>query len=94
MNKLLILGLLIVSTSLNAAEKLLKYRFNEDVEISISTISCPFKALKDKCNLAAVAKRSDGQQMFGCYTRKNDNIIIQWDGGDQTIILSKYFLEY
>jgi len=94
MNKLIILGLLIVSIPTNAADKLLKYRFNEDVEINISTLSCPFKALKDKYNFAAVAKRSDGQQMFGCYVHKNDNIIIQWDGGDQIILPNKYFLEY
>ena len=92
--KRLFIGLLLVSTSALAADKFLKYKFNEDVEVVISNLSCPFKYLKEQYPLAVVANRSDGQHLFGCFTHKKDDIIIQWDGGDKTYLPANYFLEY
>ena len=92
--KRLILWALLVSTSTEAADKFLKYRFNENVDIVISNLSCPFKELKEQYFWAVVANRSDGQRLFGCYTHRGDNIVIQWFGGDKTILPSDYFLEY
>jgi hypothetical protein len=90
--KKILIGLLIVSTSTQAEDKFLKYQYNKDVEVVISNISCPFNYMKDKYPLAVVANRSDGDHLFGCYTHKNEDIIIQWDGGDKTILPSNYFL--
>lgn len=89
-----LIGLLLVSTSAFAANNLLKYKFNDDIDIVISNLSCPFKELKQQYPLAVVADRSDGQRKFGCYTYKKDDVIIQWFGGDKTILPSKYFIEY
>ena len=43
---------------------------------------------------AAVAARIDKQYMFGCFTHKGDDIVIQWagDGSDQTILPANAFL--
>jgi hypothetical protein len=90
--KKLFLGLIIVSTSIYAEDKFQAYQYNKDVEIVISNISCPFKYMKDKYPLAVVANRADGDHLFGCYAHKDNDILIQWDGGDKTIVSSKYFL--
>ena len=92
--KKLILWLLLVSTSAQATDKFLKYTFNENVDVVISNIACPFKHLKDKYPWSAVANRSDGQHLFGCFSHKNNDIIIQWDGGDKTYLPADNFLEY
>ena len=92
MKKLFLIGLFLCSAAF-AADKFLKYKFNDNVEIIISNVVCPIKSLKDKYEWAVVANRIDGQHLFGCFTHKGDDIVIQWAGGDQTILPANAFLQ-
>lgn len=76
-----------------AEDKFLSMQFNKNVVIRISNIDCPVKQLKSKFPFAAVATRKDGQHLFGCYTHDQDNIIIQWAGGDQSVLPANAFLQ-
>lgn len=53
---------------------------------------CPIKKLRQEYPNGAVAIRSDGQYLFGCFTHKGDDIVIQWAVGDQSIFPANYFL--
>ena len=86
-------ALLLVPLAAYAVEKFLDYQFNENVVIRISSIPCKVPDIDSKkFPLAVVAKRSDNQYLFGCYTHKGDDIVIQWAGGDQTILPANSWL--
>ena len=78
-----------------AEDKFLSYQFNQNVIIRISNIACKVPKMDTKkYPYAAVAARIDKQYMFGCFTHKGDDIVIQWagDGSDQTILPANAFL--
>ena len=75
-----------------AEEKWLEFKYNENVVIRIANVVCPIKNLKKDYPNGAVAIRADGQYLFGCFTHKDDDIVIQWAGGDQSIFPANYFL--
>jgi hypothetical protein len=60
------------------AEDNLTYQFNDRVAITILNVPCKIKQLDKLYEFAVVAKRVDGQYLFGCFTHKNDDIVIQW----------------
>lgn len=91
--KRILLALLIVPLTALAADKFLKYKFNDKVIITISNIDCPVPKLKKDFPFAVVASRVDGQRLFGCYTHNGDEITIQWAGGDQTKLPANVFLQ-
>jgi hypothetical protein len=76
----------------HAEDKWLEFKYNENVVIRIANVVCPIKQLKKDYPNGAVAIRADGQYMFGCFTHKGDDIVIQWAGGDQSIFPANYFL--
>lgn len=76
-----------------AEDKFLSFQFNDKVVIRISNIDCPIKQLKTNFPFAAVASRKDGQHLFGCFTHKGDDIVIQWAGGDQSVLPANAFLQ-
>ena len=75
-----------------AEDKWLEFKYNENVVIRIANVVCPIKQLKKDYPNGAVAIRADGQYMFGCFTHKDNDIVIQWAGGDQSIFPANYFL--
>lgn len=92
MKKLLLMGLFL-STVAIAGEKFLSYQYNKDVIVRIANVPCPIKTLKNEYPWSAVAIRSDGQYLFGCFNRQGDNdIVIQWAGGDKSVFPANYFL--
>jgi len=92
MKKWLIALLILIPVAAIAVDKFLHYKFNDAVVISISNIPCPFKEISQEFPLAVVANRIDGERLLGCFKHDNDNIIIQWVHGDQTIIPANAFL--
>lgn len=91
--KKLLLGLLLLPLSVLAADRFLEYKFNENVVIRISNIPCKVPGIDaKKFEFAVVARRIDSQFLFGCFTHKGDDIVIQWAGGDQTILPANFFL--
>lgn len=84
-------GALVPAVAFGAA-KFLHHQFNKNVDIVISNVECPVKELKAQYPNAAVALRSDGQRLFGCFTHRGDIIVIQWAGGDTTELPANYFL--
>jgi len=92
MKKLLITLLLLPLVTL-AADNFLDYQYNKNVIIRISNIPCKVPGVDaKKYEFSVVAKRIDNQYLFGCFTHKGDDIVIQWAGGDQTILPANYFL--
>lgn len=93
MKKLLIALLLMLPITAVAVDKFLHHQFNDNVMITISNIPCKVPDIDaKKFQHAAVAKRKDGQFLFGCFTNAGDDIVIQWAGGDQTRLPANYFL--
>ena len=90
--KYLIWLTLFISIWIYAQDRFLKYKYNENVELVISNVTCPLKELKDKFPYAAVANRIDGEHLVGCFNHKGDDIVIQWYHGDQTILPANLFL--
>jgi len=91
--KKLLSVLLLLPLSVLAADKFLDYKFNENVLIRISNIPCKVPGIDaKKFELSVVAKRIDNQYLFGCFTHKGDDIVIQWAGGDQTVLPANNFL--
>ena len=86
--------LLLLATTVSFAEdKFLDYKFNDRVVIRISNIPCKVPGIDaKKFQFAVVAKRVDNQFLFGCFTHQDDNIVIQWAGGDQTVVPANVFL--
>ena len=75
------------------SDKFLEYKFNENVIIRISNIPCKVPGVDaSKFQFAVIAKRIDSQYLFGCFTHKGDDIVIQWAGGDQTVLPANNFL--
>ena len=71
MNKYLLFALLAIPITAYAVDKFLHHKFNENVVITISNIACKAPDVdKKKFPFAAVAKRIDGQFLFGCFTHK------------------------
>jgi hypothetical protein len=82
-------------TEAKAEDKFLSYQFNQNVIIRISNVPCKVPKMDvKKYPHAAVAMRIDRQYMFGCFTHKGDDIVIQWagEGSDQTILPANAFL--
>lgn len=88
---ILILGLLTTSYAEDHF-KFLKYKFNDNVTITISNSDCPFPELRVLYPYANIAKRIDGAVLLGCYNNEGDNIVIQWLKGDKTILPANVFL--
>lgn len=95
MKKIFLVVLLAVPLIAWGVDKFLDYKFNENVTITISNIPCKVPAIdKNKFPFAVVAKRIDGQFLFGCFGHTGDTIDIQWaGGGDQTHLPASVFLE-
>lgn len=75
------------------AADVLTFRYNDDVVIKIANVACPLKVYKEKYPWGAIAARSDGQFLFGCYRKLNENDIeIQWAGGDTSTFPANVFL--
>ena len=92
--KLLISLLALVSLNAYAEPKYLTYKYNDQVRIVISNVTCPFSQIKDEYAFAVVAFRVDGQKLVGCYKRQDENLIeIQWKAGDKTVIPANAFLQ-
>lgn len=78
----------------NAEPTILSYKYNDYVVISIASVPCPHKNLVDTYPFGAVAKRVDGQYLFGCYKKESENDIkIQWVDGDFTVLPANAFLQ-
>lgn len=88
---MLILGLIIPTFGI-AQEKFLVHHFNENVDIYIANIPCKIKQIAKENPYSVVAKRKDGQFLFGCFTHDGDMIVIQWAGGDKTMLPANAFL--
>jgi hypothetical protein len=86
------------SFSAHAEDKFLHYRLNNNVVITISSIACPMKQYVKDFPYAAVASRSDGQKLVGCFNKMDENYLkIQWQpiGGkesDFTVFPANVFL--
>lgn len=78
--------------SAHAEDKWLSYQLNENVVIRIANVQCPIKDLKKDYPWGAVAIRTDGQYLFGCFNHQGDDIVIQWAMGDKSIFPANYFL--
>jgi len=90
--KLIISLLALVSLNAYAEPKYLTYKYNDQVRIVISNVSCPFE-IKDEYPYAVAAFRLDGQKLIGCFKKQDENNIeIQWRGGDKTVFPANAFL--
>jgi hypothetical protein len=94
MNKNIIaVALTVFFSSPSYAVDVLSFKYNDDVTIKIANVACPLKDHKDKYPWGAVAERSDGQYLFGCFRKLNENDIeIQWAGGDISVFPANLFL--
>ena len=72
--------------------KILRYKFNENVHIYISNAPCQHQKLIKQYPYAAAAVRVDGASLSGCFKNEADNIKVQWNGGDFTVIPANSFL--
>jgi len=78
----------------NAEEQLkqLYFQYNDKVVIWITNKPCLDKRINKQYPYFAMATRVDGEAMPGCYTHIDDNIKIQWIGGDFSIFPANVFL--
>ena len=84
----------LLTFSAYAETPILSYKYNDNVVISIANVPCPHKEIAKEYPFGAVAKRIDGQFLFGCFKKENENDIkIQWIGGDISTIPANYFLQ-
>lgn len=72
--------------------KKLYYQYNDKVVVWITNQSCPNKKISKEYPYLAIATRIDGDILPGCYTNVNDDIKIQWAGGDFSIFPANVFL--
>ena len=86
--------LLFVSFISNAETpiKKLYFQYNDKVVIWITNQPCIDKKIGKEYLYIAMAIRSDGDSMPGCYTNIKDDIKIQWIGGDFSIFPANVFL--
>lgn len=67
----------------NADEvKSLSLHLNAHVVVHITNQTCPMPEYKAKYPWAAVASRSDGVRLVGCYRGRGDMVEIQWQDID------------
>lgn len=94
MKKLILAAGLITSLTAMAAvtPHYLHYNYSETVKIIISNVECPIPQIKDEYKFAAAAIRIDGNSLKGCYKPVDDNIEIQWMGGDKSVFPANAFL--
>ena len=90
----IILGL-VVAVNLNAAEpiKKLHFNFSDKVTIWISNQSCTLVAYKKEFPWSAAAVRADGEVLEGCFNGRDNEVIIQWKGGDRSRFPANAFLQ-
>lgn len=80
-------------TTAQAEEKWLEWNVNQSTFVRIANVSCPFKKLAKDYPYAAVAyNKTRKEYLFGCFTNKADDIVIQWNGGDKTQVPANAFL--
>ena len=72
--------------------KKLYYQYNDKVVIWITNQLCPNKKISKEYPYLAMATRIDGDILPGCYTNVNDDIKIQWSGGDFSLFPANVFL--
>jgi hypothetical protein len=86
--------LLFFGLASEAAEpvKKLYYQYNDKVVIWITNQPCSNKKINKEYPYLAMATRIDGDILPGCYTNTNDDIKIQWIGGDFSIFPANVFL--
>ena len=79
---------------LEAAEpvKKLHYQYNDKTVIWITNEFCSNKNISKEYPYSAIAIRIDGDVLPGCYTNVNDDIKIQWIGGDFSMFPTNVFL--
>ncbi len=88
------LVLLFVSFISNAETpiKKLHFQYNDKVVIWITNQPCIDKKINKEYPYIAMAIRSDGDAMPGCYKNVDDDIKIQWIGGDFSVFPANVFL--
>ncbi len=80
-------------SSAHAEEKWLQYDFSDQVWIRIANVPCPIKQIKGYPYGAVAYHKQRKEYLFGCFNKKNeDEIVIQWAGGDKTILPANAFL--
>ena len=86
--------LLFVSFISNAETpiKKLYFQYNDKVVIWITNQPCIDKKINKEYPYIAMAIRSDGDAMPGCYKNVDDDIKIQWIGGDFSLFPANVFL--
>jgi len=72
--------------------KKLYFQYNDKVVIWITNQPCIDKKIDKEYPYIAMAIRVDGDAMPGCYKNVNDDIKIQWIGGDFSIFPANVFL--
>ena len=80
-----------VSVAAEPAKKLY-YQYNDKVVVWITNQPCANKKISKEYPYLAMATRIDGDILPGCYTNVNDDIKIQWAGGDFSIFPANVFL--
>jgi len=83
-----------VFSQAHAEDKWLSLQLNKSTFVRIANVSCPIKELSKKYPWGAVAYNSVRKEyLFGCFNKKNeDEIVIQWAAGDQSIFPANAFL--
>lgn len=73
--------------------KVMRMKYNNNVNIYISNVECPDKTARTSgYPWFAVAVRVDGDKMRGCYTGKDNQVVIQWLGGDKSYLSADGFV--
>ena len=72
--------------------KKLHYQYNDKVVIWITNQPCIDKKIDKEYPYIAMAIRVDGDTMPGCYKNVDDDIKIQWIGGDFSVFPANVFL--
>ena len=88
---LVLLFVSFISTAETPIKKLY-FQYNDKVVIWITNQPCIDKKINKEYPYIAMAIRSDGDAMPGCYKNVDDDIKIQWIGGDFSVFPSNVFL--
>ena len=72
--------------------KKLHFQYNDKVVIWITNQPCIDKKINKEYPYIAIAIRVDGDAMPGCYKNVDDDIKIQWIGGDFSVFPANVFL--
>ena len=93
MKYILGLTLMLVAIGAIADSKYLYYKYNDNVMVIISNVPCPIEQYKEAFPWAAIARRVDGQSLFGCFNKDDeDHVKIQWNKGDVSVFPANVFL--